>query len=287
MHGYKILPGLCLLLCCLSCERFRQERKATEMVRKWVGKEIVFPDSLPVKIQGRDTLCPDWSDQPYKIVVYIDSAECTDCNLRFYEWSKLIRETQEARLPVAFIFIAHMKDYAELEILAKRDRFTYPIWYDRHHEFGKRNHLPDDPKYQTLLLDEQNRVVLIGRPQRNPSLWQVYKKEIAAGNRHTTAELSVKEIDFGTFPYSKLQSRQVTLRNTGTAPLIIRKAESTCGCTRIEFPQSPVQAGNEASIRVYYEANGLGRFTKKITFFCNIPGEPPSLQIKGEVREDE
>lgn len=280
-----------LLLCPLfffnSCERLKQADEARKIVREWKGKKIVFPGSMPARVQGRDTLCNDFFDRPYKIVVYIDSTGCTDCKLRFYEWSRLIEETRSLHLSVSFIFIAHVKDYAELEILAKRDRFTGPVWYDLHNEFSPGNRLPEDPRYQTLLLDKNNRVVLIGRPQKNPKLWKIYKKEIASASCLTVAELSAPEIDLGRFPYSSVQHRQVTIKNAGAVPLVIRKAETGCGCTSVLFPQEPIAPQKTGNLHIAYEPNGLGRFSKKIILYCNTPGEQVGLQIKGEVAEDE
>ena len=44
-----------LLLC--SCHSRRKE--IARIVEEWKNKEVIFPDPLLVKVQGRDTILPD------------------------------------------------------------------------------------------------------------------------------------------------------------------------------------------------------------------------------------
>lgn len=41
----------------------------------------------------------------------------------------------------------------------------------------KQNHLPDDVFSQTLLLNENNKVILTGKPTPGSKLWKLYKKQ--------------------------------------------------------------------------------------------------------------
>ena len=45
-----------LLLC--SCHSRRKE--IARIVEEWKNKEVIFPDPLLVKVQGRDTILPDF-----------------------------------------------------------------------------------------------------------------------------------------------------------------------------------------------------------------------------------
>ena len=57
-----------LLLC--SCHSRRKE--IARIVEEWKNKEVIFPDPLLVKVQGRDTILPDFQERKYKILNYID-----------------------------------------------------------------------------------------------------------------------------------------------------------------------------------------------------------------------
>ena len=71
-----------LLLC--SCHSRRKE--IARIVEEWKNKEVIFPDPLLVKVQGRDTILPDFQERKYKILNYIDTSGCTECRMKLAEW---------------------------------------------------------------------------------------------------------------------------------------------------------------------------------------------------------
>ena len=61
--------------------------------------------------------------------------------------------------------------------------------------------------------------------------------------------------------------------NTGTAPLSITHVQATCGCTRPEWSQLPVEPGKEGFIIITYNPKGhLGPFNKPATVYTNENG---------------
>ena len=79
--------------------------------------------------------------------------------------------------------------------------------------------------------------------------------------------------------------RSFEFTNTGTAPLLILDAKSTCGCTVPSFPKEPIPPGGTGKIDVKYNMN-VGPIRKTITIETNAvnydEGRVP-LKIKGEV----
>lgn len=153
--------------------------EARKMALHWHNREIIFPPEPQSKIMGKDTVCPDLMSKKYKIFTYIDTAGCTACNLGLQDWKQMIRETDSLTKDVAFLFFAHVKDYADLENNIRVNDFNYPVFYDLQGECNKLNHLPNHVFYQTFLLDENNKVLLLGRPRPNSKIWKLYKKIIA------------------------------------------------------------------------------------------------------------
>ena len=78
------------LLACLSitmgCTSSKKEIK--QVVKHWMGKEIVFPSNLTMKIYGKDTLDYSLLNHKYKILYYVDTNGCHKCQLKFYEWQR-------------------------------------------------------------------------------------------------------------------------------------------------------------------------------------------------------
>ena len=72
--------------------------------------------------------------------------------------------------------------------------------------------------------------------------------------------------------------------NTGDAPLIIKNAKSSCGCTVPEWPKEPIAPGAKGTIRVKYDTNRPGPINKSVTITSNAINEPNKvIRIKGEV----
>ena len=54
------------------------------------------------------------------------------------------------------------------------------ILLDTKGEFLQNNPtIPKSQKYHTFMVDENNKVVLVGNPMGNEKMWELYKKEIA------------------------------------------------------------------------------------------------------------
>lgn len=81
--------------------------------------------------------------------------------------------------------------------------------------------------------------------------------------------------------------REVTLRfrNDGKTPLVILRAFADCGCTRVRYPDEPVEPGDEREILLRYESSGqrTGSFLKVIKLKTNTPDYIIRLYLTGKV----
>ena len=93
-------------------------------------------------------------------------------------------------------------------------------------------------------------------------------------------------IDYGTVNKEDDNGlRAFVFTNTGNAPLIIKDAKSTCGCTVPSFPKEPIAPGQSGKIEVKYNMN-TGPIRKTITIETNAVNYEEgrvALKIKGEV----
>ncbi len=177
MRAFVKIPQIVWVIFLLfSCHISRKD-DIKQIVREWQGKEVLVPAEPAYKILGRDTLCPDIWDQPYKIFTYIDSIGCTSCQLGLPQWKALIDSCYRQQINVKFIFAVHSSDYEYFGHELRFNEFNYPIIYDYHNDFDKLNRFPPAP-YRTLLLDKDNRIQLIGSPVNNPAMWDLYLKII-------------------------------------------------------------------------------------------------------------
>ena len=72
--------------------------------------------------------------------------------------------------------------------------------------------------------------------------------------------------------------------NTGTAPLVITRAKTSCRCITIKHPKRPVMAGDKGTVEVIYDPKDVGVFNKSIEIHANIEGGYVTLFVTGEVK---
>ena len=286
-----ILTFLPLLLLS-SCKKDDKKTNAEKIVTEWVGKTVVFPADIMCTSAGRDTICPDLSATPYKVLVYTDSVGCTSCKLQMYKWTALIEEAvAEMEGQLSFHFYFHPKDKKELMFLLKRDNFKYPVLFDEEDKLNKRNKFPSDMSFQCFLLDKDNKVALIGNPVLNPAIWELYK-QVVTGEKsetktveNTSVEVERNEIELQHLKAGKTTKTVFILKNTGSSPLVIQNVSTSCGCTVPQWEKKPIEPGSKTEIEVKVTPKSSGYMRETITVSCNTEEKQLSLTVRGTADE--
>ncbi|TXB62751.1 DUF1573 domain-containing protein [Phaeodactylibacter luteus] len=123
--------------------------------------------------------------------------------------------------------------------------------------------------------------VAVGFSQNDVSAAQQVAAEEAQEGPQMVFE--AETVDYGTIEQGADPYRVFKFTNTGTEPLIITNAKGSCGCTVPTFPKEPIGPGEAGEIKVRYDTNRLGKFTKRVTLTTNAGSEKQMLTIKGEV----
>ena len=90
--------------------------------------------------------------------------------------------------------------------------------------------------------------------------------------------------DFGEINQDESVSTEFKLKNIGSAPLLIRSAKGSCGCTVPEWPREAVAAGEDAIIKVTFNSgNKKGKQNKTVSLVTNAIPSIKVLTIKGTV----
>ena len=179
--GQCIIFVALITICFSSCKKNKQKDDAIKIVAEWTGKEIKFPKSLPCTSMGKDTTCVDLYSDNYKILLYVDSLGCTSCRLRLPEWKKIISESDSIfSKPLDFILFFQLKqrDERELQQIFRSNGFRHPVFIDKDNEIDKLNKFPSKPQYQCFLLDNDNKVVIVGNPSVNGGILELFKRII-------------------------------------------------------------------------------------------------------------
>src|SRR3954471_7978850 len=78
--------------------------------------------------------------------------------------------------------------------------------------------------------------------------------------------------DFGTIKQGGNGTVEFKFKNTGKEPLVISNARGSCGCTVPSWPKEPIMPNTSASIKVTYDTQRVGPFTKTVTINSNAKG---------------
>ncbi len=92
--------------------------------------------------------------------------------------------------------------------------------------------------------------------------------------------------DVGTLSVGKGEKRTVTFvyANEGDAPLVLERAETSCGCTTVQLPKKAVKPGKKGKVKVTVDATYLddrGVFGTLITLYYNSTLRYTRIRIKG------
>lgn len=75
--------------------------------------------------------------------------------------------------------------------------------------------------------------------------------------------------------------------NTGTAPLIISNAKTSCGCDVPSWKNDPVAPGDTLIVNYKYDSNRLGPINKSMTIFTNAIDNPTIVvKVKGLILQN-
>jgi len=101
-------------------------------------------------------------------------------------------------------------------------------------------------------------------------VWAIAQDQPPAGEPAPRLELSPTTFDFGTVWQSVPVKREFTVKNVGNAELTL-SVRSSCGCTLVSNPQSPLLPGATSTFAIQYDTKRAGPASKKVTLTTNDP----------------
>ena len=172
----RIAPSiLIILLLVTGCQEIRVGMR----MKRFTSHKVVFPESL-IKVQGRDSNDVDLSIDVPRLVVYVDSSDCSSCRL-----NNLMYYTDYASLskvfPVFQFFVIIFPDSESEDNIIKNishRSFPFDVFVDLEGAFSKKNpFLPQrDSRYHCFLLDWDQHPSMVGDPSSSRRLDVLFNK---------------------------------------------------------------------------------------------------------------
>src|SRR5210317_504934 len=92
---------------------------------------------------------------------------------------------------------------------------------------------------------------------------------VNAQDKAAKIEFKTETVDYGVIEKGSDGIRVFEFTNTGTAPLIISKVSSSCGCTIPKKPEEAILPGKTGEIQVKYDTKRVGPIRKAVTVISN------------------
>lgn len=169
-----VLGISCFLL--YACQS-QHEKRDIQMVQEWLGKTIEFPVDCIFTRYAIDTIDYQIPQSSYKVLVYVDSIGCISCKLQLPKWKEFIKTVDSiSNGKVSFLFFFNTQYDKEIYYILKRNNFNYPVCVDKNDKFNSLNNISKYNSFQTFLLDNENKVSVIGNPIHNLNIQDLYLK---------------------------------------------------------------------------------------------------------------
>jgi len=171
-----ILVSAFLPLC--SCNKSPQTNELKRIVKERMGKRIIIPNNLYFVNSTDSVINVSMSHHyKYKLINYVDG-DCGECISELFKWQVLINENSNLFGNTRLYFVIYSGNYPRFEYFTDKANINLPYYYDSTNQYLATNEL-EDGILNTLLIDHNNRVVLIGSPIENNSMEELYRKVLS------------------------------------------------------------------------------------------------------------
>lgn|GEM_PF-143114 len=176
-----------LMVCFVSCNNKPSQKEIKEQITKLKSTPIAIPlDKMVFFGSQMDSISYFQQTKHLKLVMYYDSSSCTSCALKKVpSWDKTLEriKTYSNKIKAYFIFAPSDSKLKLFYIALKNRTYSTPIFVDTMGCFEYRNpNILSTPILHSFLLDDQNNVILVGDPTKNPRIeemfWRIVKEKL-------------------------------------------------------------------------------------------------------------
>ncbi len=282
MRKCAVAIGLFVFVWGFACNA---DKDVHALVKYWTERKIEIPSQCVFVVNAVDTVVLD-NKHIFSIVNYIDSIGCIRCKSQLPTWKNFIDEIRSIfGDKISVMLFMHPHKLVDAKYAIQKDTFPYPICIDLNDELNKLNHFPDDDRFRCFLLDENNRVVLIGNPVHNPKIKDLYIRTIYEKLGISTKPNASKNAQINLGILSKNESKTVKfeIKNSDKETLQIDSIFTSCECTKAIIDKTRIPKNESAFLSVTYTPDGTGSFYREV--YAKISGEDSQrvFVIEGKV----
>lgn len=240
MKSKNFTPFIFLLLASIilpGCRNKTYSENVHEAVAKYLGKYVLFPDSM-CRYLGDKPFSPEPSSPRYRILTIVQPHGCTSCNMQLDAWHNLASRIENGLgdpLDFELIYVLESEPTDEIMSIVRQKSFRRPLVFDPRRTIRKSNDLPEEPEFSTFLLNSQNKIIALGNPIMMPKVAALYldKMDVAdtpAPSDSLPISISEKNVPLGLIEEGKDIISRVSVRNISDSIVRIADVTSSCPC---------------------------------------------------------
>jgi hypothetical protein len=178
MRRILLLVMLCLLaVATTGCKKARLRAQLKELM----GSTIVLPEKISCVYNGEVFPMPDSLRDRPKLIVYIDSTECTTCRISRIEMYRPLYNIANETQRFSLLLLLANKDLSGIPLIQYlRDMEIDMILYvDNDNRFSELNSVMcSDSRLHSVLVDETGKPQVVGDPSRSDRIMSLFSKRI-------------------------------------------------------------------------------------------------------------
>ena len=175
MRRILFIAALCLLaVASTGCKKAQLRRQLKELM----GSTIVLPEKISCAYNGEVYPMPDSLREKAKLIIYIDSSECTTCRIsHFWEYQDIFKLSAQLRSFEVMLLMCDTEfESIPLTRYLSDQKLIHPVYVDTDKVFLKDNPvIPPDERMHSLLVDGTGRPLFVGDPSRSEQMLAVFK----------------------------------------------------------------------------------------------------------------
>jgi len=258
-----------------------------EVYKQWINREVKIPNSIRFINNTEEDIRFD-NKAKLKILMFTDSLGCMECKIKPREWQMLCDELDSVTGGSVSAYMVLATNYVDIKRIFQRVNFTYSVCLDINDSLNIINHLPADERFHCFLLDEQNRVVLIGNPVQSPKIRDLYIRTICErleleNPSAQSAPLSDRNTrNLGSFPFYESMNTMFVLKNDTDTEMRVDTVYTSCDCTTATIDRMQIEPHGRAEIAVRFKTDRPETFMREI--YVKTADTTHVFTIRGEAQ---
>ncbi|MCM1378105.1 MAG: DUF1573 domain-containing protein [Prevotella sp.] len=296
MCKFKLLSFLFFVSFVSSCSFNSNSTDDSEdyigIVRTLVGKNLIIPGTYVYQI-GHDTIDLTFENTDFKIINYIDSAECNQCYMQLQKWNEAIGKFKALQdVDVTVMTILNTTADADILRVLEVNDFKYPIVFDKDGLFKQCNLPQFNKKCHVFLLDSDDKILAIGNPAINVKVMNLYHR-ILTGQADTN-EYDKSDIMLCPDGLKSIGLAQVgdsvnvsfDMYNATAHDIVIDNVIPSCGCIKILSYNTIIKSNEEGvlNVEIIPTIDNKGEYIQYIEVYYKGFEKPEILNVYGYVQ---